>query len=294
MTFLSRWPSWRVGRIRRIRRIGRIGRIERAERPGRGRVGIFVGGVQKGGTTSLHGYLCAHPGLLAPDLKETHFFDDETVAWRQPDYRAFHHFYREGSDLRRAFDSTPIYIFWPPALARIAAYNPDAHLIFLFRDPIGRAWSHWCMEYARAADRMPFAEAIRGGRRRLEKLPTLHPDRRVYSYVERGFYGAQLRRLLDLFPRDQILFLRSSDLAADPAATLGKIAEFLDLEPFPQLAARNDRAMPDIEYPSRLTEEDAEFLADIYRDDIEAFAKLSGLDVSDWPTVTGNWERLTG
>lgn len=285
MTFLSRWTAWRAGTR------ARAGSGHQSSTGDR--VGIFVGGVQKGGTSSLHGYLAAHPDLLAPSRKETHYFDDETVDWARPDYRVFHGFYGSRPQLARAFESTPIYIFWPPALARLATYNPDARLILLFRDPIGRAWSHWCMEYARAADRLPFAEAIRDGRARLEGLPPLHPDRRVYSYVERGLYGGQLRRLLNIFPRRQALFLRSSDLAADPVSTLGKVAEFLDLEPFPPLAPRTDRARPDIEYPSRMTDEDAAYLRDIYREDIAVFAGLSGLDVSDWPTMTGNWEQLS-
>lgn len=37
------------------------------------RVAIFIGGVQKGGTTSLHSYFSEHSCLLAPRKKETHF-----------------------------------------------------------------------------------------------------------------------------------------------------------------------------------------------------------------------------
>lgn len=45
------------------------------------RLDFIVGGVQKAGTTSLFGYLSAHPQLLAPSQKETHFFDNEKLDW---------------------------------------------------------------------------------------------------------------------------------------------------------------------------------------------------------------------
>ncbi|MDP8916351.1 MAG: hypothetical protein M3M95_03950 [Pseudomonadota bacterium] len=53
-------------------------------------VSFLVAGVQKGGTTALFSYLDEHPGLNMAPEKEVHFFDDETVDWVRPDYRAFH------------------------------------------------------------------------------------------------------------------------------------------------------------------------------------------------------------
>jgi hypothetical protein len=49
-----------------------------------GRVSVFIGGVQKGGTSALHAYLARHPDLCPPPRKELHFFDDETRDWRWP------------------------------------------------------------------------------------------------------------------------------------------------------------------------------------------------------------------
>ncbi|MGH6848408.1 MAG: hypothetical protein ACREC0_13525, partial [Methylocella sp.] len=112
-------------------------------------VSIFVCGVQKGGTTSLHAHFREHPALSPPNRKEIHFFADETQDWAAPDYTALHSFFATEDGDRFRFDVTPIYIFWPPSIERIRAYNPSAKLIFLFRDPFERAWSQWCMEYAR-------------------------------------------------------------------------------------------------------------------------------------------------
>jgi hypothetical protein len=248
-------------------------------------VSIFVCGVQKGGTTSLFAYFSEHPSLSPPNQKELHFFDEETFDWSRPDYSALDAFFPldDGDKLR--FDMTPIYGFWPPSIGRIHAYNPSAKLIFLFRDPFDRAWSQWCMEYARGNETLPFAEAIRAGRSRIINMPPLAPDRRLYSYIERGFYAEQVRRVLELFPREQVLFLRSQDLLDHHKTTLARIAIFLNISPFPETGSKHEYPQPDIPLPSNATREDRVFLADIFRDDVRAFARLTELDVADWTTM---------
>ncbi|MER9335548.1 sulfotransferase domain-containing protein [Mesorhizobium sp. M0293] len=249
-----------------------------------GRVGFMIAGVQKAGTSSLFSYLTRHPDLQGPSVKETHFFDDETgVDWAKPDYERLHRLFpaTDGDD-RIAFEATPISIFWPNALERIVAYSPDMRLILIFRDPIERAWSHWRMEIERGADNVPFGFAIRQGRWRLRDVAPNDPAWRTYSYVERGFYGRQIDRLLGLFDRQNVLFLRSNDLKRDPAATLASIAAFLELRPFPP-------GKPIIQHVGesdfgRLSEVDFRYLKSLYADDLEAFAKTSGIQVDDWPT----------
>lgn len=243
-----------------------------------GKVQVFIAGVQKGGTTALDAYFRAHPCLRAPRRKEPHFFDNEALDWSRPDYRRLDACYAPGSGVR--YDATPIYSFWPPSAARIRAYNPQARLIVLFRCPVERAWSHWRMEARRGADALPFSAAIRAGRARLRGLAPTHPDRRVFSYVERGFYAAQIKRLLMAFPSDQLCFLRSKDLEGTPELVLPRIADFLEIESFPNLNPRREHAAPDD--GQRMNNEDRAYLCDVYRNDVFNFSTLSKVDVSDW------------
>ena len=248
-------------------------------------VEAIIGGVQKSGTTSLFSYMSEHSQLAGPIRKEAHFFDDETLNWANPDYSLYHRFFAQSETVRFSFESTPVYLFWPPALARIRDYNPAMRLIFLFRDPIERAWSHWCMEYARSAEELPFAAAIRHGRWRLRGIGPLQSQSRVYSYVERGFYGQQVRRALSFFPRDQLLFLRSVDLLGNLDATMLQITEFLGIDAFPPLRPRIERPRPKFDYPSTLTAADVAYLAEIFLPEVTDFAALTGLRVDDWLTV---------
>lgn len=250
------------------------------------KVSVFVCGVQKGGTTSLFAHFCEHAALCAPSRKELHFFDDESHNWSSPDYSVLNAFFPSDDD-RLRFDITPIYGFWPPSMARIRAYNPAAKLIFLFRDPLDRAWSHWCMEFARGNEELTFADAIREGRSRLLQIPPLAPELRVFSYIERGFYAVQVERVLHYFPRTQVLFLRSRDLLDHHALTLSRIAAFLDIEPFPETGPKREHRRPAIDFPSRVTDEDLAYAASLFCDDIGNFSRLAEIDVADWRTAKG-------
>jgi hypothetical protein len=248
-------------------------------------VEVFFAGVQKGGTTSLFAHCREHPELVPPRVKEPHFFDDETVDWSQPDYGRLDALYPDAADavIGKRFDSTPIYSFWPPSAGRIAAYNPEARIAVLFRDPIERAWSHWVMEFGRGYETLQFGDAIRQGRERLASASGTSQEARVYSYVERGFYAEQVERLLQLFPRDQLLFLRSKDLADGHQDVLARIAGFLDIGSFPASAPKREHVMP-WGLPS-VSPVDVGHLRGLFRDDVLAFSRLSGVDVSDWLTL---------
>jgi hypothetical protein len=64
---------------------------------------------------------------------------------------------------------------------------------------------------------------------------------------------------------------------------LEAIAEFLSIKPFPTLSARLDHRGP---LPSSaLRSEDLAYLRDIFYQDVLEFAALSGLSVTDWPTI---------
>jgi hypothetical protein len=149
-------------------------------------------------------------------------------------------------------------------------------LIVVLRDPVARAWSHWRMEYARGAEREPFAWCIREGRQRLfAATPWGH--HREFSYVERGFYGEQMERLFGLFPREQALVLRAEDLRRDPAGALAGTRRFLGLPDGPAPAVREVHVGREMDYGSELTGADVAHLRAVYARDLERLAALTGV-----------------
>lgn len=246
-------------------------------------VTFLIAGVQKGGTTALYDYLADYPDVALSHIKEVHFFDDETRDWGQPDYGGYHAQFApaavEGSAGQPCGEATPIYLYWPNALERIRAYNPAMRLILTLRDPVQRAWSHWRMEYARGAERKPFAWCIRQGRQRLfDAAPAIAPwgHHREFSYVERGFYGEQLERLFAIFPREQVLVLRAEALRADPAPALDQVRRFIGLGAAATPPAREVHVGQEIDYGAELTSEDVAWLRQVYARDQARLRVLAG------------------
>lgn len=239
------------------------------------RVAFIIAGVQKGGTTALFDYLGEEPGLSLSRVKEVHFFDDETQPWPDADESVYHAQFAP-FDGRPRGEATPIYSYWPNSLERIAAYNPAMKLIVMLRDPVQRAWSHWKMEYARGVETRPFAWCIREGRQRLFAAEPwgFHRDA---SYVERGFYGEQMARMLGLFPRDQVLVLRAEALRADPAAILAQVRTFLSLPSGAAPAPREVHVGREMDYGSELTDADVAHLRGVYARDQARLAELVGV-----------------
>ena len=240
------------------------------------RVGFLVAGAQKAGTTALFDYLAEIPALELPAVKEAHFFDDEEkVDWAAPDYAPYHALFHDPDRLWG--EATPIYCYWPNALERVRAYNPDIKLILLFRDPIERAWSHWKMEYARGKETEPFGWCIREGRARMAEAHPYPGFHRVYSYVERGFYGRQLARALALFPREQLLLLGSDALRQDPTDTIRAVCDFLRIEPpGGPIAPKISRPAAEIDYPATLSDSDVIFLQRQFADEVRRLHELAG------------------
>jgi hypothetical protein len=195
-------------------------------------INFLIVGAQKAGTTALSNYLGQHPNLYIPPCKEVHFFDDENQAWgnKQSIQLKYHEIYSSLISQPDVLcgDATPIYSYWVPAMQRIWSYNPTMKLIFCLRNPIDRAYSHWAMEVKRGWDNLSFEEAIEQEEERCrEALPKQH---RVYSYVSRGFYSEQIRRIWRFFPKHQTLIFRQEQLGENPAQILKKAHQFLGVE----------------------------------------------------------------
>jgi tetratricopeptide (TPR) repeat protein len=237
---------------------------------------LVVIGAMKCGTTSLHHYLDLHPEISMSAKKEINFFYRERtwargLGWYSSNF--------DGAAPVRG-ESSPNYTKSPRvaavAAARMQEAIPDARLVFVVRDPIERALSHYVHTAVKDEEHRPLSEALAD----------------VESpYVQRGLYFACLRPYLERFPREQVLVIEHDDLLNRRGATLARIFAFLGVDPSftaPEferqwLTAEAKLRAKGAEDPrARLDDDVRERLREFYASDAKELRKATGLALSGW------------
>jgi len=238
------------------------------------RVDFVIGGTQKGGTSALDSFLRHHPQICMPETrKELHFFDREAD---DTDYKKYHANFKPKQQ-RVIGEASPIYMYWETAPYRIWKYNPKMKWILALRNPVERAFSAWNMETKRGKEKLSFADAIEKEPERCrEALPLQH---RVYSYTDRGFYAHQVRRLFNIFGKDNCLVLLNQELRNDHKKTLRRVFEFLGVE---SSFVPPEASVFEQDYSIKIDNQLRSRLIDIFYFDIKELEKLLGRDLSGW------------
>ncbi|MGH8874027.1 MAG: sulfotransferase family protein [Acidimicrobiia bacterium] len=204
---------------------------------------FLIIGAQRCGTSSLYRYLGAHPEITSSTQKEVDYFSyayDRGETWYRSHFplrarRSVERLLRRRGLL--TFEATPFYLLDPRAPARARRLLPDAKLIVLVRDPVGRAYSHYLHNLALGHEPLSFEEAVdaepfrvNGELQRMVEDPTYQsvPLRR-FSYVTRSLYVEQLERWLEEYPMEHLLVVKSEALYARTAEVFHDVLAFLDV-----------------------------------------------------------------
>lgn len=260
---------------------------------------LLVIGAQRCGTSSLFKYLGAHPQCKASIRKEIRFFTefyDRGVDW----YRS--HFpiaLGNTSHSSVYFEATPDYLLDPRAPKRAIDLLPDVRVIVLLRDPVDRAYSHYCHNRRLGTETLPFREALAREKERigpallkLEAYPEMPAPKDLlrYSYVERGRYATQLRRWKNFVDGDRMLILRSENLFEDPHASFQEVLSFLGLHAWHPDTYRNfsfDDARP---VPPPIPPDCSDWLTETLVQEVEWLPEVLGSKASLFDYRT-RWEK---
>lgn len=186
-------------------------------------------GAQKAGTTTLYEILKQHPDIFLPQtVKETKFFVYEEkynkgIGFYEKEY------FSEWKSQQAVGEVDPAMMFEEQAAQRI--YNTlgrDVKLIFIFRNPVSRAYSHFLMSQRKGFEELAFEEAIAAEKDRLKNNPS---QKFNFSYLSRGYYTSQVERFLKFFNKEDMLFLVfEDDFIKNRKETFDRIQDFLGIE----------------------------------------------------------------
>jgi hypothetical protein len=241
------------------------------------RLDFIVAGAQKCGTTALHYQLERHPQIALPDKEELHFFDDEGRFAQDVTYRELHERFHPSSRAIVAGESTPAYLYWRPAMERIWNYNKDIKLVILLRNPVDRAFSHWNMQRERGFETLDFVDAVEVEEQRQKEAAPLQSRR--FSYIGRGLYAEQIKRVFKYFPREQVKVVRAEDLRSDFSGVMNAIFTFVGVESLRNI--RNKERNP-IRYERSITPRERSEVFDLFEEDVAKLERLLEWDCSNW------------
>jgi hypothetical protein len=157
---------------------------------------------------------------------------------------------------------------------------PKVKLIVLLRDPVERAYSHYQMEKRKGRELLSFEEAIEQEESRLmqeyskvEQQGSSYFSEKLasHSYMARGLYAEQLKRVFIHYDKSQVLIIDSKSLKKNTKVVLEKVYDFLGLDQFENdKLSRNKNVHT---YPA-MDEKTRSYLKDFYREPNQELFKL--------------------
>lgn len=176
---------------------------------------LIIIGAQKCATSSLHYYLGLHPEISMSREKELNFFIRERnwhkgIEWYKSNFTG------KGRILGEASPSYTTFPFLSGVPERMYSVVPDAKLIYMVRDPIDRAISHYIHNYASRLEERSIEEAF------------VDLDNNPYIFL--GKYYMQIEQYVDYFPKSNILIVTQEDLYSERGLTLQKVFGYLNVD----------------------------------------------------------------
>jgi hypothetical protein len=182
---------------------------------------FIIVGAMKSGTSTLRDLLALRNDVfIAPG--EVHFFSDPHKYARGLEWYAS--LFAGGNGAAAIGEKTPTYSFVPECADRIHRDLPNVKLVWLFRNPVSRTYSHYWHSVKNGSERLSFRDAI-------EREPQRVLTDRWRGYQLRSLYHRQVENYLRVFPREQMHFVVFEQLLKDPKRHINDLLAFLGIDP---------------------------------------------------------------
>lgn len=305
---------------------------------------FFIVGAAKSGTTSLYKYLSSHPEVYFSPIKEPNYFstdidphafnktyrkytpviynDPPPEYHRLPNYQVgfvrnknYYNALFAGATTEKVLgEASTSYLYSEEAAKNIYAYNPEARIMIMLRNPIERAFSHYLMALKYGFTKLTFRNALESDQKKKNKGWGISE-----LFIELGMYYNQLLRYYQVFPHSQIKVLLFDDFVSNTQTILRECENFLHIRAcqcsidkpkynpaqipkyktlnnfvthtgikkvfnaiFPDKFSQFLKSKVYIDDKPSLSVADKKYLLTVYRAEIEKTSELIGKDLSGW------------
>ncbi|MBF0106494.1 MAG: sulfotransferase [Deltaproteobacteria bacterium] len=201
---------------------------------------FMIIGAAKSGTTSLYYYLNQHPQIYFSPIKETNFFVSENslVNFKGPgdeqltnilsvtDFETYQSLFNWVNGETAIGEASIAYLYDEKAAYNIHRRIPNIKIIAILRNPVERAFQGYTrMRMLNREKCKVFSEALE-----LEESRINENWEPIWHYKQLGFYGKQLKRYFDVFPRENIKIYQYESLMNNEVALINDMFDFLNVD----------------------------------------------------------------
>lgn len=169
-------------------------------------------GAMKSGTTTLYAQLAQQDGVFMSPLKEPNYFSDDENFSRGSGW--YSDLFKDAApnDLKGEasthYTKLPTY---PDTIDRMAAALETPRLVYVVRDPVTRALSHYVHGFSQREIHCDLLTAL-----------TEHPE-----LIDYGRYGMQIEPFIERFGAESVLLTSLERLKADPQGEFSRIGRHI-------------------------------------------------------------------
>jgi hypothetical protein len=247
---------------------------------------FIIGGAPRSGTTFLCHALSRHPAIhmarpFVPEPKVFFGLELDSAGYQ----RRYRELFAAATPDQVRGEKTTNYLESPLACERIRRYLPGVRMLFIFREPVARAYSNYLWSKKNGLETLSFEEAVAREGQRESPLPPEKSHARPFDYLCRGDYGGFAERYIQALGRENVHFFLFEDITQNPTTLMDimdRVQRVVGVDPLPfnqlDVGVVNSASEmgPDLELRVR------ERLRECMAPHVHRFATLSGLDLSSW------------
>lgn len=242
------------------------------------KVDFFIVGAMRSGTSSIRDQLDIDPKINMAHGEPMFFSNDKKYKAGFEEYHKLFNWEDESLILRG--EKSPRYAVSPNAAERIYSYNPNAKIIWMLRNPVKRAISHYVHSVYRAGNEaINLSEAILNHE-------SLEKSNSTMAYVYRSQYDKQLKVWSKYFPHQKVVIME--ELIDNCQKVMSDLYDYLEIEPSIELDfLRHSRSNVDkkkkvIEENNPVSNRDKENLFNLLEPTITEVENIIGRKLDSW------------
>lgn len=203
---------------------------------------LFIVGQPKSGTSALFSFLKGHPEVCACATKEPQYFcrdiNSQYFHLKNQDRNDENYLdlFEHCGEEKVIMEASTAYLYSRVAAEQIHAFNPDARIIMMLREPVDFLFTYH-MQMLRTSctfeevDDFMSAIELEEERKAGRRIPNNCFDPQFLYYSERVCYTEQIERFRRAFPAAQLKIIIHDDFKSDNEAVYDEVVTFLGLDP---------------------------------------------------------------